>query len=404
MWLSRRFRSFTRPRFDSELKSIFLNTPSSFARFALLNPEESNALISAIRASIDQLVGTQQSRLLGEFSLDNKSSALSRLVAEILNHNGALGSQLTTSVKEVVREFSLDSEDSALSRLVKRVELAQQQISSEFTLDSEQSALSRMKRDVTGLIDGLRVDNAKFQERVVAVLEGMKARKQESLASTSHGKDFEQAAVDFIERICQQEGDIPERTGDRTGIIRNCKKGDCVITLGPDAAAAGARIVCEIKENASYDLAASLAEIHEARGNREATVGLVVHSKRTAPDGLRRLRRYGNDVVVVWDEEDSTSDLFFGAALMVCKALALRKGVLHEELAGDFATLDKAIREIERQAGFLAEIETSSQTIKNGAEKILRRIETMRSALQRQIETLDEQSHALRAVATSDSA
>src|SRR5439155_14134622 len=132
------------------------------------------------------------------------------------------------------------------------------------------------------------------------------------------GRDFEQAAFAFIDDTCQQSGEIPERTGDRTGLIRNCKKGDCVVTLGPDSDAAGARIVCEMKEDASYDLARSLLELTEARLNRDAAVGLFVHSKRTAPAGLKRLGRYGNDVVVVWDAEDAASDIFLSAGLMVC--------------------------------------------------------------------------------------
>jgi methyl-accepting chemotaxis protein len=72
---------------------------------------------------------------------------------------------------------------------------------------------------------------------------------------------------------------------------------------------------------------------------------------------------------------------------------------MEEEIAADFAALDKAIREIERQAGHLGEIEASSQTIRSGAEKILKRVESMRTALQKQIETLDEQSRALRELA-----
>ena len=154
-----------------------------------------------------------------------------------------------------------------------------------------------------------------------------------------------------------------------------------------------------MKEDSSFDLARSLSELQDARGNREATVGLFVHSKRTAPEGLKPLGRYGNNVVVVWDAENSATDVFLSAGLMVCKALALRKGALDEEMAADFEALDKAIREIERQAGYLGEIETSSQTIKGGAEKILKRVETMRSALQRQIEALDQQSRALRVLA-----
>jgi hypothetical protein len=59
--------------------------------------------------------------------------------------------------------------------------------------------------------------------------------------------------------------DVAEHTGDRVGQIKHCKTGDCVIILGPDCGAAGARIVCEIKEDASYDLRRSLDELNNAR-------------------------------------------------------------------------------------------------------------------------------------------
>jgi hypothetical protein len=157
-----------------------------------------------------------------------------------------------------------------------------------------------------------------------------------------------------------------------------------------------------MKEDSSYDLARSLSELGEARQNRQATVGLFVHSRATAPAGLARFGRYGNDVVVIWDAEDPASDVLLSAGLMVCKALASRKDAMSEELAADIADLDRAIREIERQAGYLDEIETSSQTIKSGAEKILRRVETMRSAIERQVKALDQQSHALRALTASE--
>lgn len=226
----------------------------------------------------------------------------------------------------------------------------------------------------------------------------MKARREESLASTRHGKDFELAAYAFIEDACQKSGDIPEHTGERVGATKHCKVGDCIITLGPDCEAAGSRIVCEMKEDASCDLRRSLNEIETARANRGAEVGLFIHSMRTAPNGLRSLARYGNDIVVVWDAEDELTDTYLSAAIMVCKALAVRKSVVDKKLSADFGALDKAIREIERQVGFLDEIKTSSTTIKNGAEKILNRVEVMRTALTKQIETLDAQASLIRAL------
>jgi len=376
--------------------SPYLGKDSELLR--LLTPDESNVFVASIKASVDRLVTEQQTKLLAEFSLDNPVGALSRLVDEVSMQNGRLKVDLEGSVQNVVREFSLDSDDSALSRLMKRVETAQRQISAEFSLDSEQSALSRMKRDLTGLIESLKRESTEFQGNVLAALEAMKARKQESRASTAHGRDFEEAALQFVEDLCQQAGDIPIRTGNTTGAVRHCKKGDCIVRLGPDTDAQGANIVLEMKENASYTLANSLEELREARENREASAGLFVHSARTAPKGLRRLGRYGNDVVVVWDPEDSTSDVFFSAGLMVAKALALRKSSVTAELAADFAALDKAIREVERHAGGLDEIENAAKSIRGGADKILRRVDQLRSGLEQQIGILDQQNEALRAL------
>ncbi len=189
--------------------------------------------------------------MLSEFSLDNQNGALSRLLHELATHHGRMTGDLKESIATIVSEFSLDKENSALSRLVKRVEATQRQISAEFTLDEEGSALSRMRRDLTASIDTMRKESQEFQQTVIAALQAMKARREESLASTRHGRDFELAVYSFIEDACQKAGDVPEHVGDRAGEIKHCKVGDCVITLGPDCGAAGARIACEMKEDAA---------------------------------------------------------------------------------------------------------------------------------------------------------
>jgi hypothetical protein len=362
----------------------------------LLIPGESNALIAAIQKTVDTLLIAQREKVVGEFSLDRQDSALARLLTELRTHHGRVAGDLKDSMAAIVSEFSLDKGDSALSRLINRVEAAQRQISAEFTLDEESSALSRMRRDLLLMIETIRKESVEFQNTVVAALEAMKARRQEAFASTRHGKDFEQTVYTFIEDVCQKAGDIPENVGDRVGDIKHCKVGDCVITLGPDCEAASARIACEMKEDASYDLRRSLDEISTARANRKADVGLFVHSTKTAPIGLKRLARYGSDVVVVWDSDDEGTDAYLSAGLMICKALAVRNAAANDEIAADLDLLEKAIREIERQSSFLEEIKTSSSTIKNRADKILNRVETMRAAFVKQIEALDTQASLLR--------
>jgi hypothetical protein len=399
-------------RQDGELESVLRNRMEQSANMLdqallrqvgpesalakLLTPDDSNCLLSAIRSSVGNLVTAQQTQILGEFSLDNKDGALARLVDELQQRNGVFADDLKNSVETITQEFSLDKEDSALSRLVREVERTQEKINAQFSLDAEQSALSRMKRDLLDVVEKHQHQTIEFQNKVVEALSAMKARREESLAATRHGNDFEQTAYEFIDRRCQELGDVAEHTGTTTGDIRHDKKGDCVITLGPEAEAAGARIVCEMKEDAAYDLRRSLNDIEAARANRKAEVGLFIHSARTAPANLRPLARYRNDIVVVWDAEDETSDILLSAALMICRAIAVRQKAGDSELAGDFAALERAIREVERQAGFLEEIRTCSGTIKNGAEKVLDRVEKMRAALAKQIDVLDAQAGLIR--------
>ena len=108
----------------------------------------------------------------------------------------------------------------------------------------------------------------------------MVSRKQESERSTRHGIDFESALFTFLQHNTRNTDDLITPTGNSTGQIKNCKVGDCVLELGPESAAAGARIVFEAKEKQGVSIADALAEIDTARKNRAAQVGLFVFSKK----------------------------------------------------------------------------------------------------------------------------
>lgn len=374
----------------------YLGANSTIAR--LLTPDQSNALLAALQTTVNNLVASHLAGVMREFSLDNRDGALVRLVDELTSRNGQLAGDLRSTVQTVAQEFSLGKADSALNQLIQRVESAQQRITAEFTLDDKESALSRLRAELTEIINTHKADSANFQQQVLATLATLNARKEERQAGVGHGKDFEQAAYARIETASQQTGDIAEHVADQTGRIRNSKVGDAVITLGPDAAAAGVRIVCEMKEDCSYRVAKAVEEIRQARENRNAEVGLFIWSRRTAPVGQAPLARYGTDVIVLWDAEDETTDIYLQAGLMVAKAIALNARSPKPEIEADFVALDKAILEVQRQAGYLDEIATSSNTIRNGADKILDRVEKMRKTLERQVGILNAQVEQLKSI------
>jgi len=376
---------------DSTLRRTLAESfgPQS-ALMKVLSPTESEGLLLSLQGVVQESLREQRERLLAQFSLDTEDSALSRLVRELGQSHRDLTGELKTSIGDVVGEFSLDKEDSALSKLVKQVNDAQQRISAEFSLNDDGSALARMRREMLGVLTSHAEADAAFREAVMKELAGLQARRAEADRSTRHGLEFEDELVQQLLVRAQACGDLAAPTGTHVGLIPNSKVGDAVWELGPDHAAAGARIVVEAKEKKGVGLADARAEIEVARKNRGADVGLFVFSAKTAPEGQAPFQRLGADVYVVWDATDPGSDVWLDAGIEVARALSTRQGGERAARAADYEAIDKAVLAIEKQAGLLAEVETSANTIRSASEKILRRVQVSRASIARNVDRLQE--------------
>ncbi|ODA32132.1 hypothetical protein [Planctopirus hydrillae] len=390
----------------------------------LLSPEQADGLIATLRDVIHAAMRSQREQIVQNFSLDDKSSALSRLLSEVTDANGALRKGLAEDVAEVRNEFSLDNQDGALTRLVKRVEAAQAQIADQFSQDNEDSAMSRMARlleTVNGTVKGsltlddensplsllrrqlldvitqIEKSNGQFHTEIRETVAALKARKQEKARSTRHGDDFQEAIGEFVEADARIRGDVFENTTSKVGRIPRAKTGDFVVTMGPDSSAAGGAFVIEAKQEQGYDLKSILTEIGQARTNRDAAVGIFVLSSLAAPEGMEPLARYGNDIVVVWDAEDTMTDVVLNAALSLARGLVTGQSAAIKERAADLSELDKAMQQIAKDASSLGEIITWSTTVESNGNKIRTKAERLKLDLENQVERLDENLGRLRA-------
>lgn len=362
----------------------------------LLSPEEGNELVEAMRSQVAQALQRQSDVITAEFTLDRPESALSRLVRELKDRHGDLERNLGEKVSSVVGEFSLDNEDSALSRLVGRVEGAQRQISAQFSLDNPESGLTRIVRRIESFERAQTERSREFETRVTALLEKLVTRREESRRSTAHGNEFELRVGEQLQQHCLGPDELLDAVGDTTGSVPRSKVGDFVVTLGPDSAAAGAAIVVEAKASGVYTLRSTLEEADVARRNRAASVCLFVHSARTAPAGLSELHRWGQDVVVIWDEDDPTTDVRLKAAYLVAKALAIRAGQHDEEEAASLAEMDSAIEAIRKQLVGFEEIQTTAQTVINSGQRIHKRADLMSQEIERRLLVLQQHAARLR--------
>lgn len=417
---------------DSELHKTLLNHfGHESPLMKMLSPKESEGLLRLLNDTISNALMDQRAKVLTEFSLDNKESALSRLIQHLTENNVGLTKNLQSRIDDVVKEFSLDKKDSALSRLVEEVTKAKDSIHHQFsldnpdsamsrmqmqlasasekiddhlTLDKETSALARLKRELTEMLYKHHETVQKFQEEVKVALAEMRKAKEVSERSTLHGRSFEQSVYALLQQEAQAHGEVASFVGHEAGLIAKAKVGDIVIELGADAAAAGARIVFEAKEDASYRLDKARLEIVEARKNRDAGVGVFVFSAKTAPAGIEPFQRQGDDLFVVWDSEDARTDLYLQAALMVARALCTRKAKHLEACTADFTGMEKAINEIEQRSEKLEEIHTWATTIHNNSDKIIKSMTKNRAVIMEQVEILRQRMQDLKATWEQESA
>lgn len=290
---------------------------------------------------------------------------------------------------EVLAAFSLDDPQSPLSRLVTHIRDSQANIAKNFSLDDPNSGISRLLQQLKKILDTYEQANAEFREQVQQSIQELNIRKESEALSTTHGLRFEDSVVDFIKVRGMKAGDVVTATGNTTGIIKNCKVGDCVLELGPDNAAKGEKIVFEAKEDSSYTIASALNEIEKGRRNRIAQIGVFVFSSKSVSDTTKRLQRFGRDIIVVWDSEDQSADVWLEAAIELARGLIIEDVRSSSKTPDvDFAAIERAIEAVAKRAERTDQVRTWGQTIESTGGKIVKEMENSRKDLDKQVAIL----------------
>jgi len=225
-------------------------------------------------------------------------------------------------------------------------------------------------------------------DRLVAALENRLGQYQEQLRTVLGGtlKDYfdpnDGRFTERVERFIRKDGDLEKVIRTQMDVAAVGLKEAIDDQVGPRSSLA--QLLTPGESNA---LIAAIQRTVDALlvAQREKVIGEFSLDRQDSALArlLTELRTYHGGVA--GDLKDSIAS--------IVSEFSLDKG------DSALSRLIKAIREIERQSSFLEEIKTSSSTIKNGADKILNRVETMRAALTKQIEALDTQAGLLRKLA-----
>ena len=387
------------------------------ALFKLLSPQQADGLVATLSHAIEETLRVQRQEVLRELSRDRPDSALSRLLAEIASTNAKLRSEIAGEITSATGALSLDNEQGPLARFVARVERSQRSILEQFSLDQEGSAIRRLsstldetrttvKRSLTlddpasplsllrkELMDAVGVlaeSSTRFQSDVRSTLDTFRVRREEAARSSLHGHSFEYAAGELLPLEAQRSGDVCERLSGTPG-MEGRKTGDYVVTLGPESAAPGAKIVFECKAERGYTESEALEELVLARKNRGAQFGVFVVARESANEGFSAFRRVGTDVLVIWDAEDPGSDVHLKAAMSVARAL-----VVEQHRSSDRSQAD--VREVEQSIAIIERLVTAVESIAHDARNIVKKGTKIGKAAEGVRERLVEEVERLRGV------
>jgi hypothetical protein len=350
-------------------KTLVHHVGSESPLLRLLSPEQKGGVLAQLQSLVEAALAEQRRALLSEFDLNNAQGALGRLVTQMKEGRDSLDQVFQQTVGRLAKEFSLDHED---------------------------SGLVRFKREIGGLLQGFVEQQTSFRQEVLAALEGLRARRAAEAETTLKGGTFEEAMHALLQREAERGGDVLEETGTLVGDLKHCKKGDFVLHLGAESAGHGERIVVEAKNEAGHSLKDALDEMAQARPNRRAQHGVFVFHRAVAPPGLPPLRRCGDDVVVLWDPDDPSTDLWLRAALEITRALTVRRARADRGEAASLEAMDRLLAQLEKDAGSLDRIVTSANTITSSASRILGEAESLRKKVASAVADLRQQVEGLR--------
>ncbi len=371
--------------------------------FKRLSPTDSEGMVKVMETQLQKAMGdgqTELSRALDPLAEDGAMARLLRTLREELRlAEDDRAKQLSTALAAI----DANNEGSLLNRLVRETQEARATVLAAVNPDAPASPMAILKAGLTALLktqgeaqaEMARRQEARqqqFERDVREALVRIETRRKQDQISPRGGLDFEAAVVEQVAAAVQGAPCALDVTGTTSGVGRS-RKGDAVLRFADESAYAGAGVVFEAKREHGYTPQKALAELDEARKNRDAVAGVFVLARSHAGVGFPPFGRFGSNVLVVWDADDPSSDPYLRAAVFLGLALVTRTRTAGD--AGDIAALRDVESRLESELARLDRLERHNENVRRGCEGISDEIRKARRALN---DLIDDARSTLRAL------
>jgi hypothetical protein len=357
--------------------------------FKKLSPTDSTGLVKVLEAQLRSVMGEGHAELVRALDPLAEDGAVARFLKSLREELKDADEDRQKQLSAALAALDANDEDSLLSRLVRETHRARQDVLAAVNPDAPSSPMALLKASLTKLLQEQSTTQLtlakrqeerqlQFEKEVREALVRMETKRTQDLKTTRGGLDFEDAVVSFLRAATQGAPCLFEATGSTSGVGRS-RKGDAVVRFTDESAFAGAGVVFEAKRESGYSVQKALDELGAARKNRNAAAGVFVMARSRVSDVFPRFARHGNNVIVVWDDQDPATDAYLHAAILLGIGLITRVKTAGD--AGDVTALRDVEARIETELSRLEKMEKHSDSIRKNVDGISDEVRKAQKAL-----------------------
>jgi hypothetical protein len=355
-----------------------------------LSMTDSTGLVKVLETQLQAVMDQSHAELARALDPLAEEGAIARFLRSLREELKGADEDRQKQLSAALAALDANDEGSLLSRLVRETHEARRDVLAAVNPDAPASPMALLKTSLTKLLheQGEKQNDVakrqeerqtQFEKEVREALVRIETKRTQDLQTTRGGLDFEDAVTSFIRVATQGAPCVFDVTGASAGVGR-CKKGDAVLRFTAESAFAGAAVVFEAKRDATYTVQRALDELDAARKNRDAAAGVFIMARSHASDVFPSFARYGNNVLVIWDDQDPASDARLHAAVLLGMALVTRIRTAGDP--GDIAALRDIEARIEGELSRLVKMEKHSDTIRKNADGISEEVRKAQKALE----------------------
>ncbi|MDQ8153422.1 MAG: hypothetical protein P3B98_02065 [Gemmatimonadota bacterium] len=387
--LARLLERFLGPQNSVLAEALARQVGETSPLFKKLSPTDSTGLVKVLETQLRAVMDEGHTELVRALDPLAEDGAVARFLKSLRDELRGADEDRQEQLSTALAALDANDENSLLSRLVRETHHARQDVLAAVNPDAPSSPMALLKASLSRLLEEQSMAHldlvrrqeerqVQFEKEVREALTRIETKRLHDQKTTRGGLDFEDAVVAYVRAATQGAPCVFDATGATAGIGRS-KKGDAIVRFTDESAFAGAGVVFEAKREEGYTVQKALDELDAARKNRNASAGVFVMARSHASDVFPRFARYGNNVFVVWDDQDANTDAYLHAAILLGIGLITRTKAAGDE--GDITALRDVESRIESELTRLEKMEKHSDSIRKNVDGISDEIRKAQKAL-----------------------